>query len=139
MVIVAAIGGLMGSAPAMALLLLFVACASPQGAGGSGAECYRIEDCREGLVCVKNACTDKLTGIVGMAPMGTAAAGGAKAVVEAGASVEGGAGQGGAGAAGAGGTPGAGGVATGTGGALGSGGAPGSGGSGGTPTLPDGG
>lgn len=135
--------------------LVAVACASPQGEGGKGGECYRVEDCQEGLVCVKNVCTSDLKGIVGMAPVGSAGgAGGAAAAKEAGAPAEGGPARGGASAAGgasaggrsaAGGTTsaaGSGGAVAGSGGAVTSGGNPGSGGttgSGGAASTPDGG
>ncbi|HEX7672463.1 MAG TPA: hypothetical protein VF395_22875 [Polyangiaceae bacterium] len=118
--------------------VLAVACASPQSQGGKGSECYRVEDCQEGLVCVKNVCTSDLKSIAGKAPVGSAGGvAGAAAAKEAGAPAEGGTARGGASAAGGssavggttspGGAPGAGGAATaggtGTGGVTGTGGA----------------
>jgi len=49
------------------------ACGTKEQPAGRGADCYRIEDCREGLVCVKNVCTNDLGDIAGMPPpMGAA-------------------------------------------------------------------
>jgi hypothetical protein len=55
----------------------WTSCASPQSAGGPNAECFRIEDCQEGLVCVQKKCSRNLKQIEGEAPMGMAGQGGA--------------------------------------------------------------
>lgn len=38
-------------------------CAEPRALGGPGAECFRIEDCNEGLVCIDNSCSRDLEAI----------------------------------------------------------------------------
>jgi hypothetical protein len=156
-VIVTAIGRLRGFGPVV--VLLCAGCASPQGAGANGAQCYRIEDCQDGFVCVKSACTNQVKDIVGSPPMGAADAGAGVAVggAPSDAAAGGKSGAGGTaasgGASGSGGKPSSGG-APGTGGTPSTGGAPNSGGtpstggapsSGGTPStggtssVPDGG
>jgi len=79
----------------MALVAVgWTSCASPQSAGGANAACYRIEDCQEGFVCIKQKCSKNLASIQGMAPAamgGRGGAGGAKdAASDAPASADGG-------------------------------------------------
>ena len=46
-----------------AVTALVASCSSRENPGDRGAQCFRIEDCKEGLVCVKQQCTDNLDGI----------------------------------------------------------------------------
>ena len=55
----------------------WTSCASPQSAGGANAACYRIEDCQEGFVCIKQKCSKNLASIQGMAPAAVGGRGGA--------------------------------------------------------------
>ena len=41
-----------------------VACGGPQELGARGDSCFRTADCREGLVCIENACTNDISGRV---------------------------------------------------------------------------
>ena len=41
-----------------------VACAGRADPNGAGGECFRAQDCQEGLICVEGVCTSDLSGIV---------------------------------------------------------------------------
>ena len=55
----------------VAVIGVLASCSSRENPAARGAQCYRLADCQEGLVCVKQVCTDKLEGIPGMYPPGT--------------------------------------------------------------------
>ncbi|HLV22676.1 MAG TPA: hypothetical protein VKZ49_17415 [Polyangiaceae bacterium] len=100
---------------------VLVAC-DGEGLGGQGASCQRANDCRSGLVCIEERCSDDLSGVGSMVPPppvpesgGSAGIGGATGTAGAGGVV---------GSAGSAGAPS-------TGGATSTGGAPSTGGAGG--------
>lgn len=49
----------------LACLGVFAACGGPAGLGSRGEQCFRTNDCREGLVCVEHRCTNDLSDIEG--------------------------------------------------------------------------
>jgi hypothetical protein len=58
--------GRKGAALAAALagaLVGVVHCGGPSEEGGQGAECFRAEECAQGLVCVEQRCTSDLTSV----------------------------------------------------------------------------
>src|SRR5689334_3782622 len=70
--------GIAGVALAAAL---WTSCASPQAAGGPNADCFRVEDCKEGLVCIQKKCSKDLSKIMGESPMAIGGMGGAGGAV----------------------------------------------------------
>lgn len=38
-------------------------CGGPSEQGGQGAECFRAEECAQGLVCIEQRCTSDLTSV----------------------------------------------------------------------------
>ena len=38
-------------------------CGGPSKEGGQGAECFRVEECAAGLVCIEQRCTSDLTSV----------------------------------------------------------------------------
>ena len=67
-----------GVAVAACLSACWTSCASPQSAGGKNADCFRIEDCQEGLACIpvdpknpeQKKCSTNLKAVEGTAPKG---------------------------------------------------------------------
>jgi hypothetical protein len=57
-----------GVVAAAVTAVLWTSCATAQKAGGANADCYRIEDCQEGLVCIEKKCSRNLAKIMGESP-----------------------------------------------------------------------
>src|SRR5690606_25201470 len=96
--------------PALLVFAVSIGCGGPQKGEGSGGECFRDADCKEGLVCVDGECSsnvDSLVSVVegpGSATMTAAGgAGGATATADTASTSGGMMGAGGSGAMGAGG------------------------------------
>jgi len=50
-------------APFLAAIVGAMHCGGPAKEGGSGAECFRAEECAAGLVCIDKVCTSDLTSV----------------------------------------------------------------------------
>src|SRR5262245_5094920 len=71
--------GLIWAGSAVVVFAVFASCGGPQDQAGVNGDCFRADDCAEGLVCVEGKCTNDLSGIVSQldAPSGTGAVAGA--------------------------------------------------------------
>ena len=51
------------AAAAAVAMLGALHCGGPSKEGGQGAECFRAEECAQGLVCIEQKCTSDLTSV----------------------------------------------------------------------------